>query len=165
MKNSTKIAISGIVGAALLGGAALAHNRGGGPMGPGHFGGGHHVGYFGGHHGGHFIERLRDQLNLTAEQEAQLDTALGKMREVRRATRRQRRETRTDMLALLESPALDQEKALELVASNVRTMEQRAPEVIAAIATFTDSLTPEQKRQVSDLFAQRMAAHGSRKAH
>jgi signal transduction histidine kinase len=45
MKKSTKIAISGILGAAILEGAALAHNRGGGPMGIGYYGGGHHGGY------------------------------------------------------------------------------------------------------------------------
>ncbi len=163
MNKSTKIAISGILGAALLGGAAVAHNRGGSPMGAGYDGGGHHGGYFGGHPGGHFIERLSEQLELTAEQETQLDAAMDKMRELRRETRRQRRETRNNMLALLESPSLDQEKALELVTSNVRIMEQRAPDVITAIASFTDSLTPEQKRQVGEWFEQRMASHGPRR--
>ncbi len=160
MNKSTKIAISGILGAALLGGAAVAHNRGGSPMGAGYDGGGHHGGYFGGHPGSHFIERLSDQLDLTTEQETQLDAAMDKMRDLRRETRRQRRDTRNDMLALLESPNLDQKTALELVTSKVRIMEQRAPEVIAAVASFTDSLTPEQKQQVRAWFAQRMASRG-----
>lgn len=36
MKKSTKITISGIAAAAILGGAAWAHNRGGGPTGAGY---------------------------------------------------------------------------------------------------------------------------------
>ncbi len=160
MNTSSKILITGILSAVLLGGAALAHNRGG-PMGAGYGGGGHH-GWFGGHHGGQLFDRLSEQLDLTAEQETQLDAVMDKMRDLRRETRRQRRETREEMLALLDSPALDQNKALELVTGHVRIVEQRAPEVIAAIASFTDGLTPEQKRRVGAWFEQRMASRGPR---
>lgn len=151
MRKSNKIVIAGLLSASLLGGVALAHNRSVGFMGPGHFGG---------PHGGHFIEHFGDQLDLSVDQEAKLDALMEMMHKMRRDTRKDRHENKKQMAALLESPTLDQQKALELFTQNLEKMEQRAAEVIAAIAAFTDPLTSEQKEQIKEWLDHRMQARG-----
>jgi len=152
MRKFNKIMIAGLLSASLLGGVALAHNRSGGFMGPSHFGPSH---------GAHFIEHLGNQLNLSVDQEAKLDALMETMHKLRRDTRKERRENNKQMAVLLDSQTLNQQKALELFTQNFTKMEQRAPEVIAAIAAFTDTLTAEQKQQIKEWFEHRMHARGS----
>ncbi len=154
MNIASKLAIAGVLGATILGGVAFAHNWRGGPTaGPG---------YFGGHHGAHLLDRLQEELDLTDAQEAKLDGAMEQLHRFRRDVRRQRRDGREQLLGLLGSPTLDQNSALEVVRQNVGILERRAPEVIAAIASFTDTLRADQKQQIRDWLAHRMRGKAGR---
>lgn len=49
---------------------------------------------------------------------------------------------------MLDEPVLDQARALEMVRQKTQLMNERAPEVIASLAVFLDSLRPGQKREL-----------------
>ncbi len=153
MKRSTKMIIASTVGVVVLGGAAFAHYPGSMRMGPGHFGS---------PHGGHFIERLGDQLELTSAQEAKFDQIVDQLRQMRRDIRKQRRESKQQVLALLDADTFDQQKALTLFTEKFQTIEKRAPDVIAAVAVLYDSLTEEQRLQLRNMLDLR---HGPRGDH
>lgn len=149
MKKSSKIIITSIVGIGLLAGAAsFAHSRG--------------VGHGFGHgcRGNHMVEHMSERLDLDAEQEQRLDAIFAQMRDLRREAMQSRRDSMIEVASLLEAPNLDQARTLEVFSAKIDSMEQRAPQLIATVAQFTDSLTPEQKQQAKDMLERRFERHG-----
>jgi Spy/CpxP family protein refolding chaperone len=57
---------------------------------------------------------------------------------------------RTALLSLLDTPALDQAQALHLLNSRAEERKAKAPEMIATIATFTNSLSNEQRAKLKE---------------
>jgi len=53
--------------------------------------------------------------------------------------------TKDALLSLLDAPSLDQAQALQLLQSRSEERKSHAPTMIAAVATFTDSLNNEQR--------------------
>lgn len=148
MKKSTKVIVATAVGLSILGGAtAIAHSK-------------HGAGFGYGGHRGHMIEHIGERLALTTDQEGKLDSVFKEMRDMRREMMRNRRESMEQISELLNAPVLDQQAALELFTAKVNTVEQRAPGIIAAIADFADSLTPQQKEEVREMMQQRIERHG-----
>ena len=58
-------------------------------------------------------------------------------------------------MELISAPELDQQRAMDVVRQRISAMEQKAPEVIAAIAEFHGSLNPEQKQKVNEFLENR----------
>ncbi|MBV1959640.1 MAG: hypothetical protein KUG53_02785, partial [Pseudomonadales bacterium] len=59
-------------------------------------------------------------------------------------------ETRKEVMAQLSQPVMDQEHVLNLIQQRLKSAEEKAPEVIAALAQFSDSLTIEQKNIIKE---------------
>ncbi len=100
--------------------------------------------------------RLVQNLDLTATQQQNFDVLMKKLQSRRKETQRKRQTQRGEMLALLDSSILDQEKARKLIEDKTRTVEQNSSEMVAIIANFTDSLTTAQKTQLKENIERRV---------
>ena len=104
-------------------------------------------------------ERVTRKLDLDETQQLHFtqlaETMMAAMREIK-PTQEQRGEMISE---LLESPNLDQARALELVQQKTRSIDAKAPEVIASLALFLDSLTPEQRKQIEEFAMHRHHRH------
>lgn len=120
------------------------------------------------HHGNHdpakkvewIKEEIEDHLNLTEIQRTELDR-LGDRLLAIHSTRKQEQSKRMDLVReLVTAPTIDQARVLELVNEHTRFVDQKAPEVIAAIARFGDSLSVDQKSEISERMNHWMKRHG-----
>ena len=70
------------------------------------------------------------------------------------------REQRLDEItSLLEDPSFNQARALELVQQKTQLVNEKAPLVIASLASFLDTLSIEQKQQLREFMQQRHEHH------
>ncbi len=103
-----------------------------------------------------FMERVTEKLDLNTAQTEKLHGIKDAITEAREKLRENRKDKRDEVLALLEQPTLDQEKAMALLTERGDAMKEQAPKVIAAIADFYDSLTPEQQQTLRETIKKRM---------
>ncbi len=159
MKTSTKIVTATVLSVGLIGGVAAF----GGycPKGDGH-GYGHGYGDSQ-HRAERMVERIADKLDLSHDQITKLDTLKEDLLSLRTEMRENRGQHKQDLIALMMQPTLDQAKALTMLKEKTQTMEQRAPEMITAIANFSDSLTAEQKQELAETLEKRFHGRWNRK--
>ena len=63
---------------------------------------------------------------------------------------------------LLAEPTLDQSKALEMIRQTTQMINDKAPETIASLANFLDSLDADQKAELRGFVEQKMKhKHGN----
>ena len=105
------------------------------------------------------IERVTEKLDLNEEQVAKLNDVKETLMTARKEMREQRADKQSELMALLEQPTLDQQKALALVNEHGDAIKAHAPKVIAAVAAFYDSLTPEQQQTLRTTIQERMERH------
>lgn len=144
MKRSSKIAVTAITVTLLVSGAALAGRAG--CFGPG----GIQQHWFDGptpeERAGWMTERISKKLELDPAQRAKLEELKTTLLSIRSDVGEERQKARESMLALLDAPALDRQKVLQMVDAKMQKVHDKAPEVVDAIAGFTDSLNPSQKQ-------------------
>ena len=63
---------------------------------------------------------------------------------------------------MLAAPVLDQARALEMVREKTSEVNEKAPEVIASLAVFLDSLQPEQKQELQEFIEHHREHHRHR---
>lgn len=110
-------------------------------------------------HAGWMVERMSRKLDLTEEQKAKLDVVKTRIVAARDAAAEQRESDAKAIAALLSQPTFDRARAIALTQSHTRTIETRAPEVIAAFADFYDGLKPEQQQKLREQVESRMNNH------
>ncbi len=106
------------------------------------------------------IDRVTDKLELNEAQVTKLNGVKDAIKAARENMREKRKDKKGEMLALLDQPTLDQDKAMALLTERGDAMKAEAPKVIAAIAGFYDSLTPEQQQTLRETLKDRMERHG-----
>lgn len=106
------------------------------------------------------IEKLGKELNLNEAQTARLNAVTETLRKNRESLRSKHDETRKAALALLDQPKLDRQRALGLVQQATRDINDRAPEMIAVMGEFYDSLTPPQQQKLREELKERMESAG-----
>ncbi len=104
-----------------------------------------------------FMEkRMTKKLDLNESQVAKLKT----VQQIFIDFHKQRKEnTRQELLSLLDAPELDQSKALSLLEDRGAQIRKTAPQMIAAIAEFTNSLSDEQREKMKKVI-QKFSKHG-----
>ena len=103
------------------------------------------------------IEKLGKELNLNEAQTAKLNAVTETLRKGRDSMRAKHDEKQKEMLALLDQPKLDRQRALGMVQQTTRGINEHAPEMIAAMADFYDSLAPAQQQKLREEVKERMA--------
>ena len=106
------------------------------------------------------VERVGKELDLDATQKQNLNTLADKLREQRLALMSGANDPRAEVQALVAGPKFDRDRAQGIVTAKTDALRGKSPEVIAAAATFYDSLKPEQQQKVRDFMAKR--GHGWR---
>jgi Spy/CpxP family protein refolding chaperone len=142
MKRASKWIIASVGGIALVSTLAIA-GPGFKDRGPGMF-------------GEWMIERMTDRLELNEAQVANLNTVKDTIMDARKKMRENHKDKQAELLALLEQPTLDQDKAMAMLTERGDAMKAEAPKVIAAVAGFYDSLTPEQQQTLRETIKEKM---------
>jgi hypothetical protein len=101
-------------------------------------------------------DRVANKLELTESQKIQLssltDDILGLAGEIQDA----KNGHKVLVQQLLSEPTLDQSKALEMIRQTTQIINNKAPETIASLANFLDSLDANQKAELEGFVEQKM---------
>ena len=103
---------------------------------------------------GKMIERVSGKLDLSAEQKAKLGVLADKLQE-QRAALATGTSPRAEVQALVSGEKFDRTKAQALIAGKTAAVNNKSPEVIAAMGDFYDSLKPEQQSRVREFMQKR----------
>lgn len=104
-------------------------------------------------------ERIGDyvtkRLGLDETQKSKLETLGESLAGLREQGREKRRETKTELLSLLESPSLDRDKAAALLEQRHVAWRERGRELVEQFADFSDSLSADQREELRTLIEER----------
>ena len=144
MKRSSKIILTVALTVGLIGGvAAYGKHRFGDPT----------------KMADHMIERVSEELDLSGNQ-AQLLRDLGEqLLKMKVQVVQDMGVDRQAVRGMIAADRFDQAKALALLNAKATSIQSNAPSVIAALGTFFDSLTPEQKAQITQHMDQHHGRH------
>ena len=106
------------------------------------------------------IDYASKKLDLDDAQKQRLSVLADKLREQRTALAGTTTDPRADLQSLVAGATLDKAKAQLLIDEKTGTLRSKSPEVIAAAATFFDSLNPAQQQQVRDMMQRRWGWRG-----
>ncbi len=101
-------------------------------------------------------ERVTKKLELRESQQQNLQVLVGDVLVIMKEIRAERDNHKAKIEQMLAEPVLDQGKALQLIESKTRQINDKAPEVIASLALFLDSLDSSQKSQLQSIIAKGM---------
>ena len=79
--------------------------------------------------------------------------------EIIQDVRSNRNEHREMVQQLLSEPTMDQVKVLQMVQQKTQVINDRAPQLIASLAGFLDSLDSEQKKELREHMGEHMSRH------
>ena len=102
------------------------------------------------------VKNIGEELKLNEAQTGKLNALKDELLAVRGDFRKQRGETQKAIGELLSQPTLDQPRVLAMIKERTQEVDDKAPRVVAAFASFYDSLTPEQQKTLRDKVAERM---------
>ena len=98
----------------------------------------------------HMVDKVTKKLNLNDAQVVKLKMVKDEFLKARQDMKANRQEMKTSVLEMLEQPKLDQQRVLSLVKEKTRNVNDKAPQVVAALADFYDSLSPEQQQTLRE---------------
>jgi protein CpxP len=96
------------------------------------------------------LEKVTKKLELDDAQQVHLKNVSEEVLAARVAMKQQFGEDREQLLALLEQPTLDRDMILSLVRSRTEDLNERAPDIVAAVGEFYDGLTVAQQAQIRE---------------
>ena len=99
---------------------------------------------------GRIVDRVSSELSLDATQKQHLLALADQVQAQKRALTGGAADPRAEWQALIAGPQFDVAKAQSLVSEKTEAVRNQSPAVIAAAATFFDSLRPEQQQKVRD---------------
>jgi len=108
----------------------------------------------------HVVSYIADELELDATQEQALTALKDQLMQTRTTMKSNWEETPAEIENLIGAETFDQARALELITAKTATINEAAPENIAALGNFLDSLNAEQKADVLSFMKQRRGHRG-----
>lgn len=96
------------------------------------------------------VKKIQKELDLNETQKASLETLKTELMAIHQETKAQRSAMHESAESILEQSVLDQAQALAMVDRHIQQVNQYAPRVVAAIATFYDGLSVEQQQTLRD---------------
>lgn len=109
-------------------------------------------GKFGGMNGARadfMVNRVSSKLDLTAVQKQNLIALKDTIKTQRESY--QKNNSHSELLELLSTPVLDESKVLSMLEERTNIIRQAAPNVVTAIANFTNSLSDEQRANIQKM--------------
>lgn len=111
------------------------------------------------------VEKVSKELELNTTQKAKLVEVKSEFLDVRKTMRNEHEQTRADVLAMLNQPTLDREKANTIVNQKIATINAHSLEIVDAIGDFYDSLDDSQRAELSEFIENKMDHHAKRHSH
>jgi Spy/CpxP family protein refolding chaperone len=110
-------------------------------------------------------DRVTKKLNLDTTQRQYFGDLANLVAGIVAEARANRSEHIDELSAMIRASNFDQARALELVREKTGMVNERAPEVIASLAIFLDSLNVEQKQQLEEFFEHHREHHRQHRKH
>jgi Spy/CpxP family protein refolding chaperone len=101
------------------------------------------------------VERVSNKLALNEAQKVKLGLLADELIAQRKAMRGDSADPRTEMKALVAGPTFDRARAQTLLTQKTQAVQTGGPKMIATMADFYDSLTPEQQAEVRERLGKR----------
>ena len=111
------------------------------------------------------VEKVSKKLELNETQKIKLVNLKDELLAVRKTMRSDRDEKRAEVLAMLQQPTLDREKANTMVQQKINVASTQAPVVIDAMADFYDSLDDAQRAELVEHIEDKMAHFDHHRRH
>ncbi len=111
----------------------------------------------------HKLDHVADYLDLNDQQKMKLDEVKDELIQARKELRQDHQAIFDEVLVEVKGDQLDQAKLLQLIEQHQARFSEVAPPVIAKVAEFHATLTPEQKAKAVERlekFRERMNHHG-----
>jgi Spy/CpxP family protein refolding chaperone len=96
----------------------------------------------------YIVYKITKKLDLNEAQQEKLNLAKDAMLEMRRSMRSEKRSMVADIQAILGSDTLDQQLILDNITKKTDMVREQAPDVVAAVADFYNSLDMEQQEKI-----------------
>ncbi|MBL7002894.1 MAG: hypothetical protein ISR69_02560 [Gammaproteobacteria bacterium] len=100
-------------------------------------------------------QRVGDKLELNDLQKDHFSQLTGRVSELMQQAKAERPDKKELINQFLNDQPLDQNALLQKLNDKTQLVNQYAPEVVALLAKFTDSLTTEQKEEVKEMLVKR----------
>jgi len=107
----------------------------------------------------HMVEKIAKKLSLSEDQVAKLEIAKTEILAIRKDMKSQRQTLRTSFVDIIDQPTLDQEAILSMIKTKTQSINDKAPQVLLALAGFYDSLNREQQGMLREKIRDKMKAH------
>ncbi len=101
-------------------------------------------------------ERVTKKLNLNDSQQQNLQSLVNDSLVLMKEMRAEKEAHKVQVEEMLAEPVLDQGRALQLINAKTRQISDKAPEIIASLALFLDSLDADQKSQLQAIIGNGM---------
>lgn len=111
-------------------------------------------------HRAKMLERVTGKLDLNEDQKARLSVLADKLHEQRLALMGAGAGPRAQLQALVAGDKFESARAQALIGEKIQALNTKSPEVVAAMASFYDSLTPEQQAKVRAFMQSRRGGWG-----
>ena len=108
------------------------------------------------------VEKITDKLSLREDQVAKLEIAKNELLAIKKDMSAQRQTMRTSFIDMIEKPTLDQQIILSMVKDKTQAVNDKAPQVVVALAGFYDSLNSEQQETLREKIKDKMESHKGR---
>ncbi len=112
-------------------------------------------------------ERVASKLDLDQAQQNNFNAMSSKMVTLMQQAKSQSGDHKAMIKGLISEQPLDQAALLERINTKTSLVNQHAPEMVALLATFVDSLKTEQKEELKEMIDHNMSRHskGHEKGH
>ncbi len=105
-------------------------------------------------------QKVVSQLNLTDEQQEKFDTLSNRVVTLVQQAKSQKGDHKAILAGLINEQPLNQAALLSRVNEKTSMVNEHAPEVVALLANFVDSLDIGQKAELKQMMNEKMAWHG-----
>lgn len=109
-------------------------------------------------------DRVTRKLDLDSQQSQYFGEFAETVAGLMLAARESRQQQFDEVAALLNEPSFDQAKALQLVQQKTQLVNDKAPQVIASLSLFLDSLDAGQKQKLQE-FVRHHREHRGHRGH
>ena len=105
------------------------------------------------------VQKVSKELELNPVQQANLEAVKDGFLDMRSTMRSDREQTRGEVLAMLQQPTLDRDRANAIVAQYLEKASTQSPLIIEAIGDFYDSLDDNQRAELTGFIEHKMEHH------
>jgi hypothetical protein len=107
-----------------------------------------------------FNYHISRKLDLNTEQEIKLESLSSRLAEIMQQVKQQREGRSVFIEQIVNEGPMDQSVLLQKITEKTDMVNQNAPEIVALIAQFVDSLDAEQKTELKEMIEKRGAYKG-----